>query len=164
MYEIRGENMNSEIQIRFLQGTQIDSKIIEYGTHSWCSHVEAVLPGEQTLGALLVGGVKIRNFSDKCYADVKQWEIWHIPCEQYQATNFYSFLHDQIGQPYDWRNIVSFFLGPRDWHGPGFMCSRYILAGFGESGIYAQPGGMSLDYFTPRDCYIVATGLPETWK
>src|ERR1019366_8605496 len=88
MYEIRGENMNSEIQIRFIEGTAIDSRIIRWQTRAWCSHVEAILPGEKTLGALFNGGVAIRNFSDKCYRDVKRWEDWHIPCEQYQATIF----------------------------------------------------------------------------
>jgi|ERR1019366_860535 hypothetical protein len=165
MYEIRGENMNSEIQIRFIEGTAIDSRIIRWQTRAWCSHVEAILPGEKTLGALFNGGVAIRNFSDKCYRDVKRWEDWHIPCEQYQATNFYSFLHDQIGKPYDWRAIISFALGERDWQAKGsWFCSEFMFAGMKEAGLYTPPAQLPSDRLTPRDSYLIFTGLPETWK
>jgi hypothetical protein len=152
--------MSAEIQVRFVRGTLWDAKLIEWQTRAWCSHCEAILPNERTLGAMLQGGVKIRPFTDRNYRDVVRWEDWHIPCESYQCVNFYAFLCDQEGKPYDWRAIVSFAMGGRDWRNPNaWFCSELMVAALQQAGLYTPPAQIPGDRLTPRDAYLIVNTL-----
>ena len=159
--------MNSQIQIRFIQGTAWDSRAIEFQTRAWCSHVEAIIPAlcPLTMGALVKGGVRMRRVNDECYQGVARWEIWHIPCEPYQSNNFWEFLDDQFGKPYDWRAIASFAFGQRNWLShDAWFCSELQFAAMREAGLYTPPAQLPCDRLTPRDAYLIFTGLPGAWK
>ena len=154
-----------EVRIRFIRGTHWDSKVIEYCTRSWCSHVEAIENGFCTYGAMLDGGVKARQFSDKTYASVSKFEVWNIPCTQDQVDKFWKFLLDQNGKPYDWRAIVSFGLGERDWQEPdSWFCSELQVAAGLAAGFWSIPSETHIDRIDPGSAYLLFTTLPGANK
>jgi hypothetical protein len=149
----------SEITIRFVQGTAWDSRLIEWRTNAWCSHVEAVLDGGRTLGAMLDGGVRIRYFTDACYRDVKRWEIWRVPCLESVGRDYYEFLGSQVGRPYDWRSIASLgisrrLFSHRNWRDPdSWICSELQAAAAEHSGLFRVPAEWPTNLIVPGDDY-----------
>jgi len=135
----------NEILVRFVRGAGWDSRAIEWRTAAWCSHVEAVLPGSRTLGAMLIGGVRVRNFTDRCYRDVERAEIWSVPCTEVQQAAFYSFLYSQVGKPYDWRAIVQLIAWRgqqpgRKWKEPDcWFCSELQPAAMNHADVWSIP-------------------------
>jgi len=158
--------MQDEILARFIRGTAWDSKLIEWQTRAWCSHCEAMMPDwKQTLGAMLKGGVKYRSFDDPEYKGVKRWENWHVPCTIAQKDTFYGFMESQIGKPYDWRGIVSFALGERDWRdASAWFCSEILVRAVEVAGLTKVPEQIPTDRLSPRDAYLIVTMLPGAWK
>jgi hypothetical protein len=157
--------MPNEILIRFVRGSAWDSKIIEYRTRAWCSHVEAIYPTEiladTTFGAMLKGGVKPRSIHDKIYKHVSRYEIWHIPCTSEQYELYWEFMHEQDGKPYDWRAIVSFALGERDWkEADSWFCSELVTAAGVAAVLWNWPAQAKLDRIDPSDAYLLYTTLP----
>ncbi len=155
----------AEIQIRFIRGTALDSKLIEYRTRAWCSHVEAVDTHVDkcihTYGAMLKGGVKHRLDSDHTYKGISRWEIWNIPCTEVQYILFWSFLLAQNGKPYDWRAIVSFSLGERDWEKKdSWFCSELMVAAGLAAGLWVLPDKAHIDRIDPGVAYLLYTILP----
>lgn len=152
----------AEILIRFIRGTAWDSKIIEYRTRAWCSHVEA-LPTDfdrLTFGAMLKGGVGFRHFDDACYKGVKRWEIWRIPCTQEQRFAFHYFLYKQERKPYDWRAIVSFAFGERDWQeNDSWFCSELMVAAGKAAGLWNFTEQVHIDRIDPGAAYLLFTTL-----
>lgn len=155
----------SEILVRFVQGKGWDSKLIEWRTCAWCSHVEAILPGERTIGAMLNGGVAIRKFSDKCYRDVKRVEIWSVPCTQEQKDRYYNFQFAQLGKPYDWRLITRLAIGVsasavRKWKEPdSWICSE-VQAGAADVSIFPLPDELPGNRITPILFYGMIVAQP----
>jgi hypothetical protein len=155
----------SELLVRFIRGTLWDSRLIEFKTRSWTSHVEAVYPvainGRLTFGAMLRGGVKIRNFNDREYRKVQRWEIWHIPCTDEQHALFWQFLYSQEGKPYDWRAIVSFSFGERDWQAPdSWFCSELMAAAGMAAKLWNWPAEAKVDRIDPGDAYLLFATIP----
>lgn len=156
---------SNEILIRFVRGTAWDSKLIEYRTRSWCSHVEAVFPPaiatDATFGAMLKGGVKQRAYTDKVYKHVGRYEVWHIPCTTEQHDLFWEFLHEQNGKPYDWRAIISFGLGERDWQEKdAWFCSELQTGAGVRANLWNWPTAAKLDRIDPSDAYLLFTTIP----
>ena len=153
----------SEILIRFIRGTAWDSRLIEYRTRFWCSHTEAVTSESSNLtcGAMLRGGVKYRDFTDKAYKHVSRWEIWHIPCTDTQNGIFWAFLHSQIGKPYDWKAIFAFGLGEHDWNNMNsWFCSEFMIAAGVSAGLWTYTADVHADRLAPSDAYLLFTTIP----
>lgn len=155
----------SEILIRFVRGTGIDSKIIEHRTRSWCSHMEALPFGSDlTFGAMLVGGVDFRRLNDRAYKKASRTEIWHLPCTEQQHHVFWNFLLDQSGKPYDWRAICAFGMGERDWENPdAWFCSELQMSALKKSRLWNPQGESHVDRIDPNMGYLVVTSLPGAY-
>ena len=148
-------------QIRFVRGTGWDSRVIEWGTRSWTSHVEEFFPGiGKTFGAMLNGGVIYRGVSDKQYRNVSHWEAWRLPIRYDQYLALCGFRLKCYGLPYNWKAIVSFACGERDWRDSNsWFCSEYIVRAMEVMGIVRLPLSIPTDRITPRDAYLIFTGL-----
>ena len=154
--------MEAEIHLRFVQGQAWDSHVIEWGTRCRWSHTEAVMNDRDTLGAMLHGGVKVRSMSEPCYGNVKASETWAVPAAPGQVGAFWGFLDAQIGCPYDWRAIVSFGLGERDWRAPGaWFCSELQARALEVAGVILLPKALPVERITPRDVYMLIQQLPH---
>lgn len=148
------------MQIRFVRGTGWDSRVIEWGSRSWTSHVE-LISGDLTFGAQLIGGVKSRSVSDPCYAKVRRTETWehYLSYDQNQILNRVMAATEFL--PYDWRAIVSFAMGERDWREKdSWFCSEWVAMLLEQLGLVKFPAKLPFDRITPRDIYLLFTGLP----
>lgn len=155
-----------DVVIRVVRGTHWDSKLIEYRTWSWWSHIEACYPNGnpyRTFGAMLKGGVKFRWTGEDCYKDISAIEAWHIPCTQAQHDAFWKFLSEQDGKPYDWRAIAGFGFR-RDWEAPdSWFCSELMMAALKAAGIWNPKGHVHLNRIDPNMAYMIMVSLPNVW-
>lgn len=153
--------VKTSIQLRFIRGTSWDSRLIEFRMRSWCSHVEAIIPNEPySFGAMLSGGVRRRSFFDRTYKHVSKCEVWEIPCGPTERFAFWNFLQHQSGKPYDWRAIVSFGFGERDWTEPdSWFCSELMVAAAIAAGLWRFSGQAHIDRIDPGVAYLLFTSL-----
>lgn len=115
------------IRLRFVEGTEFSSKLIELRENASSpltpSHVELVTPNGY-LGALLDGGVAIRpvgydkgTFSRELFVDV--------PGDNDLATKY---AMSKVGRPYDWAALLDYTL-PLNLHLAGdYICSALMAA------------------------------------
>jgi hypothetical protein len=151
-----------KLALRFVRGMGWDSKLIEWGSRSWTSHVELCegYTSGRTFGAQLNGGVKWRNVVDPSYANVTRKEMWQIDISYDQMPILERVIKQTDGLPYDWRAIVSFAFGERDWREPNsWFCSEWAAMMLEQLGIVKFPATLPFDRITPRDIYLVFTGL-----
>ena len=142
-----------------MRGTGWDSKLIEYQTRCWCSHVELILSDRQTtIGAQLAGGVLVRCLSDRCYRNVSRWEIWSYPSTAVEEALADKYIKETLGEKYDWRAVLAFGLGERDWRRAGStICSEWAMGLLERAGIARLPEKIPVTRVTPRDVYMIFT-------
>lgn len=142
-----------------MRGTGWDSKLIEYQTRCWCSHVELILPDRHTtIGAQLRGGVKFRSLTDRCYRNVSRWEIWSYPLTATEDHLAHKYIDETIGEKYDWRAVLAFGAGERDWRAAGStICSEWVMGLLERVGIARLPERIPVTRVTPRDVYMIFT-------
>lgn len=151
------------ITLRFVEGGGWDSKVIRWATRCPWSHVEYMWSDTETLGAMLQGGVAIRNLTDKNYKNITATEIWGIECTADQEKQFRIFLFSQTGKPYDWRAIVSFVLGSRIWTKVGaWFCSKIAADGLEIIDLLKLPSNIPVSLITPRDVWMEIAALSIT--
>jgi hypothetical protein len=148
------------IQLRFVEGGGWDSKVIRYTTRCRWSHTEALSEdGQKTFGAQLRGGVKWRLLADKCYRQATAYQTVQIPVAAEQYTRFWQFLTAQDGKPYDWRAILAFGMGNRDWRLPdAWFCSELDARGLELAGIVVLPKDIPVMRIDPRDLWVLLAG------
>ena len=148
------------LALRFVRGTGWDSKVIEWGSRSWTSHVE-LFRDDRTFGAQLIGGVKWRELSEPCHKGVARTEVWEIEISAEQNNLLTGVIFQTRGLPYDWRAIVSFAFGERDWRETdSWFCSEWAAMMLETLGILKFPRVLPFDRITPRDVYLLFTELP----
>lgn len=149
------------LRFRFISGLAWDSKVIEWDTGSPWSHVEHITPdGVMTFGAELNGGVIWRSVDNSCYRNLAAYEIWSIACEPYQSSAFFDFIAESTGKPYDWRAILRFALGDREWQDPdSWFCSEWCAMSLVKAGL-VKPPIIPASRITPRDFYWLLSMLP----
>ena len=145
------------LRLRFVRGTAWDSRVIEYQTRCWCSHVEYVQPENRvTFGAQLKGGVKRRPLNDPCYRDIARTETWILQTAMFQEEAIARFIEQTDGTAYDWRAILSFGLGSRDWREPdSWFCSEWTARLLELANVITFPKVLPITRITPRDIYLL---------
>jgi hypothetical protein len=126
------------------------------------SHVEAVTPDGQYLGALSDGGVQSRpstydtTWTRQLFVDV--------PATDQQSAAFFGFLHSKIGLPYDFAAIAEMADGvltgeAPDWTAANaYICSALQTAALLTAGlIKSAPATVRLA--TPRDVLVACAAL-----
>lgn len=154
-------NDTTHLTLRFVEGGGWDSKIIRWDTRCKWSHVEFYdeFTGV-TLGAMLDGGIKRRMLCDSEYRHTVSDSYLDIHVTPYQFTNYKRFLDCQLGKPYDWRAIVSFGLGQRDWReDDSWFCSELQARGLEVAGILKLPDDIPVWRITPRDLWVLVAGM-----
>jgi uncharacterized protein YycO len=146
------------ILLRFVEGGGWDSKVIRWDTRCHYSHVECLDPAgaSVTYGAMLQGGVKRRAFGDPEYKGAVNFKVVGIGATEAQQDAFYQFVFSQLGKPYDWKAIVSFGLGERDWRSPNsWFCSELMVGALEAAGMLQIPNDMPSWRITPRDAWML---------
>jgi uncharacterized protein YycO len=148
------------IKLRFVQGGQIDSKVIRWDTRCLWSHVECMWTDKTTFGAMLKGGVCERLLSNRNYKDVTATEVWEIQCSAGQENAFHDWMRRQNGKPYDWRAILSFGLGSRDWRAEdSWFCSELVSRALEVAELLKLPKDIPVNRITPRDVWVLIAGM-----
>jgi uncharacterized protein YycO len=126
------------IKLQFVCEKAISSQVIAWFSAGHFSHVDAVLDNGTLLGARSdrVGGkpagVQIRPPD---YINFSLRVVMAIPVSDAQSTAFYTFLHSQVGKPYDSEAIWAFFFN-RNWRETdSWICSELQAAGLEHAAI-----------------------------
>ncbi|NOQ30267.1 MAG: hypothetical protein GQ570_03995 [Helicobacteraceae bacterium] len=138
------------ITIQFSRGRGILSSLVAWGTWSWSSHVDIVIPiagaSELLVGANAGLGVSLRN-SSKVLADSKQVERYTVQVEN--KADVYNSALSLVGSGYDWMGILGIVSRTRVQNKNKFFCSEFVAHVLLENGVglFNQP----LHRITPRD-------------
>ena len=119
------------IRLQFVLGGGLSSAAIAWFSSGHFSHVDAVLPSGDLLGArsdqigLIPPGVQQRP---PMYERWRERVVMKFTTDPAKERKFYDFLHDQLGKPYDKTAILGFVAG-RDWRSAdAWFCSELQAA------------------------------------
>lgn len=157
-----------KIRLRFCRSDSLISGLIvaqEGGTVMPFvpSHVEAVVPPglsvpEGHLGAHMDGGVKLRPAGYDRSSTLHE-VFFDLNDSELHADAFYSFLISKIGQPYDWKAIVSFVDPLLNLHSPGTsICSALIALGLRGCGWFPNRLAYPAHRVSPAALLLVLSG------
>lgn len=156
----------AEIALEFCAFKSFFGRLIDFGTQGEVGHVDAVLPNGDLLGAQheagLSGtpsGVQIRPARYQMACDGYNVLRVTINVTAKQKDDFYSFLRDQLGKPYDIKMILGFAAG-RDWRNPGaWICSELQAAACEAAKIFPHPLRVWKDRVTPQELLLLTSAL-----
>jgi hypothetical protein len=127
---------------------------IQWYSHGWADHVDAVIRDcnyfktDGLLGARMKKGVALRSFD---YQKFKRVERVTVPMSYDQGNDFYGFLYQQLGKPYDDTAILGFAFD-RDWRDHNhWMCSELMAAALEHCGFFPYPLNSPANRVTPTD-------------
>lgn len=161
--------MSGMIRIRFVAGNDPLSALIQAqgGTAMpfTPSHVESLSQdGKFYIGQHMRGGMQARPVGydtgqimilpDGRLADI----IVSLPCTDAQEAAYYAFIHDKIGQPYDWISILGFVLTEVHLHTVGsLICSAITTAATRTKGCEYFPMPLTVPFhkISPRDLMLM---------
>lgn len=133
------------------------SDIIAHGTRSWCSHVDIVWPDGRLFGARsdvckgVPAGVQFRPADYAIFDRTERISFVHpTQMSGVGESDFYDFLMEQEGKPYDRVSVVGLALS-RDWRNPNkWFCSELAMAAL-EAGGFVRPISSPVAFISPRD-------------
>ena len=111
------------IILRFVRAHKLFSDLISFDERFWATHVEAVMPDGNYVGAHFFGGVQSRTPGYDRW--VRQLFV-NLPCTEAQQKAHLDYLIRRLGTPYDWQSILG-FAAHGDFHATHHMiCSALI--------------------------------------
>lgn len=156
----------AEIALMFCAFDSFMGRLIRYGTEGEVGHVDAILPNGDLLGAQAAAGlggkpsgVQIRpeGYQEDCGG--RNFVRVTIKVTPKQKDAFLTFLHSQVGKPYDVKSIIGFILG-RQWRDPdAWFCSELIAAALEHAGVFAHPLRTRNDRVTPQELLMICSVL-----
>lgn len=122
------------------------------------SHVEAVSQdGQSYIGQHLNGGMQARPVGYDA-ATLKAEKFVELPVSASEEAAFYSFVNSKIGQPYDWKSILSFADPALNLHEFNHLiCSAMMTAALRAPGceFFLMPLVVPFHHISPRDLFLV---------
>jgi hypothetical protein len=135
------------------------------------SHVECVSQdGQFYIGQHLDGGMQARAIGyDAATLMVlpdgsKSEKFVDLPCTPDQEAAFYAYVHSKIGQPYDWKSILSFIDPVWNLHEFNHLiCSAIMTAGLRTEGCeyFPTPLTVPFHHVSPRDLFLMLSSHVE---
>ena len=137
-----------EIVLVFSTTTRWSSGFLRWAQRSRFSHVEVAF-ADYIIGARSSQGVQ--KYTDTSFMTDRVAKTIEVTDEQYQK--FYDFMHEKIGDKYDWRSYIGFAAFKRIHNPNKWVCSELVCEAFYHSGIDVIRDVPS--YWTePRDIWI----------
>jgi len=148
------------MELRFVSHPGLFNLACQFAQRDWATHVDIRLRDGWLIGAMGDGvkkrpvGYDFGKFTREEYvpliATADEEDIWE------------SFLESQIGKPYDYGAIMSFFWPWRDWQDFGaWDCAEFAAQGFVECGKYPKKLAFQASKFTPRDLRLLTAFVAE---
>jgi len=154
----------SKIVIRFASHPGIFNALCRFAQYRfWATHCEAVLPDGRRLGSWFHrGGVRILppDYDDGLFTR----ELFvTLKATDEQEKAFYDFLYAQVGKPYDWRSIVSFYIKfGRDWQADdSWFCDELMAAGTVTCGLFPKEMARETHRITVFGFFLLASMITE---
>jgi len=130
------------------------------------SHAEALSQdGKFYIGQHMDGGMKARpvGYNDRQADDAagraKRAAWWcGLPCTDAQEVAFYGYVTGKIGQPYDWKSIISFAAPDVNLHDFNHLiCSAIMTAALRTKGCeyFPMPLTVPFHHISPRDLLLM---------
>lgn len=120
------------------------------------SHVECVSQDcKSYIGQHYDGGMQARpvGYDAKTLLHEKFVEL---PCSPEQEAAFYKFVTNAIGEPYDWKSIVSFINPAWNLHELNHLiCSAEMVAALRACSYFPMPLTVPFHHISPRDLFLV---------
>jgi hypothetical protein len=120
------------------------------------SHTEALSQdGNNYIGQHFDGGMQARPVGYDA-ATMLHEKLVELPTSDAQESTFYDFLHSKIGQPYDWKSIISFVDPALNLHELNHLiCSAMMTAALRACGFFPMPLTVPFHHVTPRDLFLI---------
>jgi hypothetical protein len=149
----------SNIRLRFVTCRDSISEGIRLRENFWASHVEAVTPQGQYLGAHADGGVAARAVGYDAAVLQREQFVDLAETAPGQAAEFYAFLGRHIGEPYDFKSILGFLVPDIAAHQPQhIICSALQALALRQCEWFATPLVEPAHKISPRDLLLIISG------
>jgi len=150
------------IRLRFMTGNDQLSKLIRFQAGISMpftpSHVECLTPdGKDYIGQHIDGGMQARPVGYDANSTLAE-KIVELPCSQVQEDAFYAFMRAKIGDPYDWKSIISFAAPNFNFHSAETsICSAIQTLGLRTKGCeyFPMPLTVPAHHISPRDLMLI---------
>jgi hypothetical protein len=144
------------MRLRFVCGRDAVSLGIRARENFPFSHVEAVMPDGNYLGAHADGGVTARAPGyDAAYLE-RELFVDLPETAPAQAEAFHAFLARHIGEPYDFASILGFVVPGVALHqARHVICSAFMTLGLRQCGWFASPLCEAAHKISPRDLLLM---------
>ena len=118
------------IYLRFTNSNSIASKLVEWWTGHWASHVDIVVGRGSYIGSDILTGVAI--IGDEDY--INRTEFYYVEVTEDQYFKFMRIAYSQLGKDYDtWALVGNMFR--RNWQQTDkWFCSELIAHCFQQCG------------------------------
>ena len=117
---------------------------------------------EGTLLGAMGDGVKARPVGYDA-GKFTQEEFVKLEVSGEQEEIFHAFVESQIGKPYDYGAVLSFFWPWRDWQSfAAWDCAELLAQAFVECGKYPKKLAFQASKFTPRDLRLLTSFITES--
>lgn len=147
------------IVLAFSTSEWFSSAFLRWAQRCEYSHVEVVFNAgtddEYAIGARTKG---VNKYTDFSHLINRKFRTIEVSDEQYRK--FYDFLHNRIGEKYDWRAYLGFALFKNTHVKDAWFCSEIVQSAFQYAGIEVLENAPAY-WCMPRDFWISgALGKP----
>ncbi len=148
------------ILLRFVAHSGLFDLACQFAIRDWATHVDICMRDGSIISAMS-DGVRRRAFGYDNGKFTKE-EFRYISATDDETDIFEAFIESQLGKPYDYGAVFSFFWPWRDWQSfLAWDCSELGAQGFYECGKYPKKDAMQASKFTPRDLRLLTSFITE---
>ena len=116
------------ITLQFSSTKGLISKLVQFRTWSWASHVDIVMKDGRLLGASWKNGVAIRDFDADDYDRVERYTV------DTDDPYIVSTAMTKLGSGYDFKGVLGFILRKDIQDKNSWFCSEFIAWAFAQAG------------------------------
>jgi hypothetical protein len=149
------------ITLRFVTGNDATSQFIKMQAGvcmPWTPiHVEALSrDGKHYVGEHFDGGMQAREIGYDVKQSGRLEKFVTLPTSNTQYDLFHDFLGSKVGEPYDWRAILSFADPAENEHTPNTaICSAIMVLALRAAGYFTWPLTVPAHHISPRDLFLI---------
>lgn len=148
------------MELRFVSHPGAFNVACEFAQRDWATHVDYHLRDGWLIGAMRDGVKKRPVGYDAGKFTREEYVLLRATSDEEDIVE--AFLESQIGKPYDYGAIMSFFYPWRDWQDFGaWDCSELVAQSFVECGKFSKKGAFQASKFTPRDLRLLTSMITE---
>jgi hypothetical protein len=121
------------------------------------SHVEAFTrDGKHYVGQHMDGGMQARPIGYDAGETNVQEKFVQLPCTEAQFDAFHGFCTKHLGDPYDWRAIISFADPALNFHGTDeSICSAIMTLALRACDYFQAALVVPAHHISPRDLFLI---------